>query len=244
MNNSSSMAETRPRAEASTPATAFIRSVLDLNPRLAAFDCDGTLWPMDSGDLFMRWEIARGLLDPKTGEWLLRWNDEYLAGRKTEEECCAVMTSVHAGMEDDYLKAQSRLFFVENVAQHIFPEMDSLLRRLQQEGCEIWLVSSTHQWLIAEAASHFAIPSARVLATCVEVTDGLATDRLLRVPTGEGKRKALLDLCPVPVDVAFGNSRHDMAMLESARHALVVNPTPELEVAARARGWPIHQPSR
>ena len=41
------------------PPTAkqFIDSVLRLRPRVAAFDCDGTLWSGDAGEGFFDWEI-------------------------------------------------------------------------------------------------------------------------------------------------------------------------------------------
>jgi phosphoserine phosphatase len=38
-------------------------------------------------------------------------------------------------------------------------------------------------------------------------------------------------------DAAFGNSIHDLAMLEVARHAFPVNPSPELAETAVKNGW-------
>jgi phosphoserine phosphatase len=46
-----------------------------------------------------------------------------------------------------------------------------------------------------------------------------------------------------PVDVCFGNSVHDAAMLEIARHAFAVNPNPDLEQIAQEKGWQIYWPS-
>src|ERR1035437_7859409 len=52
----------------STPE--FHAAVLGLNPVVAVFDCDGTLWSGDAGTGFMRWtmgqgEGARGILSPQ-----------------------------------------------------------------------------------------------------------------------------------------------------------------------------------
>ena len=44
------------------------------------------------------------------------------------------------------------------------------------------------------------------------------------------------------IDAAFGNSRWDAEMLAIAKHAFAVNPNPDLEVAARQRGWTIYFP--
>jgi phosphoserine phosphatase len=89
---------------------------------------------------------------------------------------------------------------------------------------------------------HFEIPETRVLAATAEVENGRVTDRLVRVPSGTGKPRAIRDVIRRDPDAAFGNSRWDVEMLEIARHALVVNPNPDLEQIAHARGWTIYLP--
>jgi phosphoserine phosphatase len=44
-------------------------------------------------------------------------------------------------------------------------------------------------------------------------------------------------------DVVFGNSIHDLAMLEIARRAFPVNPSPALLEAAGKNGWGYFRPS-
>jgi phosphoserine phosphatase len=120
--------------------------------------------------------------------------------------------------------------------------MRELVRRLQENGCEIWAVSSTNEWVIRAAMKHFGIPEGRVLAAKVEVDNGLATDRLVRVPSGSGKLLALRDVVGKEIDAAFGNSRWDTEMLAMAKHSFAVNPNPDLEITARERGWTIYFP--
>ncbi|HEX5434541.1 MAG TPA: haloacid dehalogenase-like hydrolase, partial [Candidatus Angelobacter sp.] len=55
----------------SSSAQAFLDSVLALSPKIAVFDCDGTLWSGDSGADFFYWEVKRGLLPARTAEWAL-----------------------------------------------------------------------------------------------------------------------------------------------------------------------------
>jgi phosphoserine phosphatase len=43
--------------------------------------------------------------------------------------------------------------------------------------------------------------------------------------------------------VALGNSIHDQAMLEMAKHPLCVNPNDDLEQIARERAWPVYWPA-
>ena len=46
-----------------------------------------------------------------------------------------------------------------------------------------------------------------------------------------------------PVDAVFGNSIHDQAMLEIAKHPFCINPNPDLEQVAIARAWPVYWPA-
>jgi phosphoserine phosphatase len=125
---------------------------------------------------------------------------------------------------------------------HIFPEMQELVRRLHANGCETWAVSSSNEWVIRAGMKQFGIAENRILAAKVEVEDGIVTDRLVRVPSGPGKPRALREMAGKTIDAAFGNSRWDADMLAEARHGFAVNPNPDLEAAARERGWTVYFP--
>ena len=81
-----------------------------------------------------------------------------------------------------------------------------------------------------------------MLAACVHLEDGCASDRLIRVPTDELKAVAIREVIGRPVDAVFGNSVHDVAMLEMAKYSFCVNPNPDLEDIARQRKWPVYKP--
>lgn len=224
------------------PQEAFLTSVMSLQPRLAVFDCDGTLWAGDSGQDFFYWELDRGLVPAAVARWVRTRYTDYLAGRVGEEVMCGEMVQIHRGLEETVVAQAAREFFADAVAARIFPEMRELTRRLAAAGAEIWAVSSTNHWVVAAGVERFGIPRARVLAASVAIASGRITDRLLRVPSGEGKALAIREQVGRPVDVAFGNSIHDAAMLESARHAFAISPKPDLEEVARSRGWTIYCP--
>jgi phosphoserine phosphatase len=120
--------------------------------------------------------------------------------------------------------------------------MRELISRVHESGCEVWVVSSSNVWLIRAAMKHFDIPENRILAAAVEIENGIITDRLIRVPSGPGKPKALREVVKKEIDAAFGNARWDTEMLAMARHAFAVNPNPDLEATARQRGWTIYFP--
>ena len=221
-------------------ATQFIESVLAFKPAIAVFDCDGTLWSGDAGADFFYWEIERGLVGRELGEWARARYKEYEAGKVGEEQMCGEMVTMNRGLRYDALQKAAADFYHEVVEQREFPEMHELIRRLRQQRCDIWAVSSTNNWVVEAGAERFGIARDHVLAACVHLEDGRLSDGLIRVPTDELKAVAIREVIAKPVDAVFGNSVHDQAMLEMAKHPFCVNPTPELEQVARERGWSMY----
>ncbi len=223
-------------------ATQFIDSVLALNPAIAVFDCDGTLWSGDAGADFFYWEIEHGLVCGEVGRWARARYKEYEDGKVGEEQMCGEMVTMNRGLSHQALQRAAEEFYRTVIRPREFPEMHELIRRLAAQGCDVWAVSSTNNWVVEVGAERFGIARARVLAACVHVEDGCASDRLIRVPTDELKAVAIREVIGRPVDAVFGNSVHDQAMLEMAKYPFCVNPNPDLERVARERGWPVYQP--
>lgn len=225
-------------------AASFINSVLRLRPRLAVFDCDGTLWAPDAGEGFLHWELERGLLAPEVARWVRARYADYKTGKVPEAVMCGEMVAIHAGLPDQQVEAAAEEYFAPHIVPFIFPELRELVGRLLQQGAAVWAVSSSNQWLIRVAMRRFGIPPERILAAEVAVENGLVTDRLIRIPTGPGKAEAIREKISGSVDAAFGNTRWDAEMLQMARHAFAVNPTPDFEQFARKLGWTLYFPDK
>jgi HAD superfamily phosphoserine phosphatase-like hydrolase len=222
----------------------LLSSVLRLDPKLAVFDCDGTLWAGDAGERFFDWELRRGLLSDDVARWARARYADYKARKVSEDQMCGEMVTIHKGLaESDVLRA-AKQFFDENFVSQIFPEMRDLIRRLQESGCDVWAVSSTNEWVIQAAMKHFGIEEKKILAAAVEIEAGRITDKLIRVPSGEGKPRAIREVIGKDPDAAFGNSRWDADMLAIAPHGFAVNPNPDLEKKAREKGWTVYWPER
>ena len=220
----------------------FLESVLRLNPRVAAFDCDGTLWSGDAGERFFDWEIKQGVVSKQIGDAMRARYLEYKAGKVSEDAMCGEMVTMHKGMTEGVMMKAASNFMEHAFPSHIFPEMLELVARLQQSGCDVWAVSSSNEWVIRVGMQQFGIAEDHILATKVELENGLITDRLVCIPSGPGKPKVLREVVKKEIDAAFGNSRWDADMLAIAKHGFAVNPNPDLEVAARQRGWAIYFP--
>jgi HAD superfamily phosphoserine phosphatase-like hydrolase len=229
-------------AKFSDRAQKFIDSVLALQPRFAAFDCDGTLWAGDAGEGFFSWGFERRLVADEVIRRERARYKEYLAGRVSEDEMCGAMATLLSGLMEDDVQRAAAEFFEERIAPQIFPEMQEVVRRLLSSGCDVWAVSSTSEWVIQAAMKHFGIPDDRILAAAVRVEHGRITDELTRLPSGEGKPRVIREVVRKDPDAAFGNSRWDADMLAIARHPFAVNPTSYLEEFSREKGWTIYFP--
>ncbi len=221
----------------------LIESILAVDPKLAVFDCDGTLWSGDAGESFFDWELKRGVVSDDVVRWARGRYAEYKEGKVSEEQMCGEMVTLHRGLKESDVLRFARQFFEENFLTQIFAELRELVHRLQETGCDVWAVSSTNQWVIREAMPHVGISPEKILAASVEVKDGIITDHLTRVPSGPGKPKAILEVIGQVPDVAFGNSRWDVDMLTLARYPVAVNPNPDLEKTARENTWTIYWPA-
>ena len=223
-------------------AQEFEQLVLDTQPKVAVFDCDGTIWSGDSGSAFMVWSLEQGLVSRSTSDWIDTRYRAYLAGKVSELEICGEIVQIYAGLRDQELRRAATEFVKQFVEPRVFAEISSLIAQLRRSGVELWAVSSTNRWVVAEGGRPLGIPEQRVLAVEARVVDGVITSEIVSVPTDKGKAEALRRVgLPAP-DVVFGNSIHDLAMLEIARRAFPVNPSPALMQAAAKRGWGYFRP--
>jgi phosphoserine phosphatase len=220
----------------------FSNSVLSLEPAVAVFDGDGTLWDGDSGYDFMVWSIEEGLVSRNASDWIDSRYRLYRAGTVSELAMCGEMVQIYDGLSETEIRGAAATFFQSRFADKIFPEMHSLVAALTERGTEIWVVSSTNNWVIEEGVRSFQVPASRVISARAKVVNGVITSNLIDVPTDEGKARSLVAAGVAAPDVVFGNSVHDAAMLEIARQAYPVNPTPALLQIASTHGWPIFYP--
>ncbi|MBI3943476.1 MAG: HAD-IB family phosphatase [Chloroflexi bacterium] len=129
------------------------------------------------------------------------------------------------------------------------PTMVRLIKTLETQGFQVWVVSATNRWTVQTVASRVGIPPDRVIGMETEVREGRITTTLVEpAPYYEGKATALrARLGPSRLILAAGDSPSDESMISLAEAArLLINPRDvalrERCVAACARGepWLIH----
>src|SRR6202012_2349626 len=117
-------------------AQEFEQLVLDVKPRVAVFDCDGTIWGGGPGYEFMIWSIEQGLVSRSTSDWIDTRHRGYLAGKVTEVQICGEMTQMYAGLREAELRSAAARFVADIVRPRVFAEIESLLSALHKQGVE------------------------------------------------------------------------------------------------------------
>src|SRR5438552_497363 len=112
----------------------LIEAILRLSPRLAVFDCDGTLWSGDAGEGFFDWELRRGVVSDDIVRWARARYADYKAGKVSEDDMCGEMVTMHKGLQESEILRLSKEFFDKNFVSRIFHEMGRLIRELQNFG--------------------------------------------------------------------------------------------------------------
>jgi phosphoserine phosphatase len=105
----------------------------------------------------------------------------------------------------------------------VYGEVDDLLRRLQERGHDVWIITASNQFVADEAADRLRVPRSRVVGIRPRIVGGLLTaDLESPITYREGKLQALVERGLHPRLVA-GDSMTDYEMLKAAPVALVID---------------------
>lgn len=135
----------------------------------------------------------------------------------------------------------------EFIRAHIVPHLSrdglAVLRRHQEDGHHVVLITGSLDFLIAPLAAMLNI-STVLAATPERLATGYTGHLIPPLPYGEGKR-VLIESLTVQENMdlrecyAYGDSPGDVAVLQSVGYPQVVNPIRGMARIARQHGWPI-----
>ncbi len=216
--------------------------------RLALFDLDHTLLPLDSDYQWAQYLAKTGRAgDPETA---LRLNqelmDRYNAGDLTAEQAAEFMLGLLAAHPPHLLAA-----WHEEFMQHIIrPAMTSQAIELVQHhlaaGDLCAVVTATNTFVTAPIVRAFGIPT--LIGTDAEYIAGRYTGKILGTPSFKhgkvlrvnswlaGLNKRLTDF---DASYFYSDSTNDLPLLEVVTHPIVTNPSPGLLSIAQDRKWQI-----
>ncbi len=215
--------------------------------KLALFDLDHTLLPLDSDYAWGQFTTAIGWTDPQVFQ---QRNDYFYAHYKagTLEINEYVLFATAAARQQGATKsiAAHADFMRTVILPAIQPVARDLLKKHQDAGDQVVIVTATNAFVTRPIAD--ALGVAELIAVDLEHdADGWITGRIQGVPSfREGKITrveawlAQRGLGWQDVDATFySDSINDLALLEKVQHPVATNPDERLRAIATQRGWRI-----
>jgi HAD superfamily hydrolase (TIGR01490 family) len=215
--------------------------------KLALFDLDHTLLPLDSDHTWGVFTTEMGWNDPVV---FSQRNDEFyahyqagtldihdyvrFATRAARERGAAQAAQAHARYMDEVIRPR------------ITPEALALVRSHQHAGDTVMIVTATNEFVTRPIAQAFGV--SELIAVELERDDsGWITGEIKGTPSfREGKVTrvaqwlAMRGLGWGDVEMSFySDSMNDLPLLEKAHHPVATNPDARLRQLATERGWRI-----
>ena len=191
----------------------------------------------------MVWSIEQGLVSRSTTDWMDTRYRAYVAGKVSELQICGEMVQIYSGLREQELRAAAARYFNELVRPHIFTEVAALVAKLRKANVELWAVSSTNKWVVSEGVrDHSASPKSACWPPKSKSSMASSpANSSMFPPAPQRPQRFAASAFPHP-DAVFGNSLHDLAMLEIAAHPFPVNPSSALLEECAKRGWGYFRP--
>jgi HAD superfamily hydrolase (TIGR01490 family) len=215
-------------------------------PRIALFDLDHTLLPIDSDYTWGEFTQEIGWTDPVEFK---RRNDEfyahYVAGTLDVHDYVRFATeALRLRGASAYEEAHARF-----MRQHILPLRDAalqLVRSHQQAGDAVAIVTATNELVTRPIAAAFGVPEL-IAVELARDAGGWITGEIAGVPSmREGKVVRVEDWLRargqdwLDVETTFySDSTNDLPLLEKVDRPVATNPDPRLRAIALERGWRI-----
>ena len=216
--------------------------------RLALFDLDHTLLPLDSDYQWAVYMAKSGRAgDPAEA---LRRNEElmdrYNAGELTAEQAAEFMLGLLAAHPAHLLAAWDEEFMQNVIRPAMTQAAIDLVQKHLTAGDLCAVVTATNSFVTAPIARAFGVPT--LIATDPEYIAGRYTGKILGTPSFkhgkvlrvnswlEGMSKRLHDF---DESYFYSDSINDLPLLEVVTHPVVTNPSESLLAVAQQRQWPV-----
>ena len=216
-------------------------------PRLALFDLDHTLLPLDSDYEWGEFTIRLGWCD--ASEFKRRnaeYFEHYRAGTLDIHEYIRFATEAIRSRGPQQVAQAHARFMDEVIRPALRPQAIELVERHRQAGEQLLIVTATNDFVTAPIAQAFGV--AELIAVQLERdAHGRVTGEILGTPSArEGKVQRMnewlaqrsLDWADVETTF-YSDSLNDLPLLERVTYPVATNPDDKLRSLAHERGWPI-----
>jgi HAD superfamily hydrolase (TIGR01490 family) len=215
--------------------------------KLALFDLDHTLLPIDSDHAWGQFTLDIGWCDP--GHFKAR-NDEffaqYQAGALDVHAYVRFATEAIRLRGPQVAQAAREDFMRRIIGPALRPEALALVESHRAAGDQLVIVTATNEFITQPIAEAFGVREL-VAVRLAGDNRGWITGEIDGVPSmREGKVTRMAQwlaergLTWSDVDATFySDSLNDLPLLEAVRHPVATNPDPRLRRIAAERGWRI-----
>lgn len=214
--------------------------------RLALFDLDNTLLPIDSDVSWAQFLVELKVLD---GDWHAKRNDyfyaQYCAGTLDIDAFLEFQLAPLAQHPREQLLAWREQFMKEVIRPHLHASARDLIAGHHDKGDLCAIVTATNSFITGPIAHEFGIE--HLIATEVEMRpDGSFTGKPYGLPSfREGKVTRVeqwlamqgLSLGQFADSYFYSDSFNDLPLLARVTHPVAVNADARLKAHAGAQGW-------
>lgn len=215
---------------------------------LALFDLDHTLLPLDSDYEWGQFMSRIGAVEAESFE---RRNAafyvQYQAGTLDPVEYLEFAFGTLSRFPRAQLDAWHDQFMEEVIRPAILPSALDLVKRHQDAGDELAIITATNRFVTEPIAAAFGVP--KLIAAEPELApNGDITGRAIGTPPyGPGKIVNLEEwlaqtgrtLSDFAESHFYSDSQNDIPLLSIVTHPVATNPNAKLLAHARAQGWPV-----
>lgn len=213
--------------------------------RLALFDLDHTLLPIDSADGWSHFLVKSAGLDPvEYGEKIRGFAADYHAGCFDIEGYLAFQMGLLARFPREQLELWRTAFLRSQVMPAMRFEAQTLVEKHRSDGYTVAIVTGTHSFVTRPIAALFGID--HLIAVEPEQKDGEFTGRYLPPHTYQQGKLVATDaflarhgstLDALEDSVFYSDSINDLPLLERVKRPVVTNGDARLKAIAAESGW-------
>ena len=214
-------------------------------PRLALFDLDHTLLPLDSDYEWGEFTIRLGWRDAaEFGRRNAQFYADYQAGRLDVPDYVRFATEAVRERGPEAAAQAHQRFMREVIAPAIRPEARALLAEHRAAGDTVVIITATNEFVTTPIAQALGVDELLALQLVRDASGWFTGDILGEATMREGKVRrmdawlAARGLAWETVHSTFySDSMNDVPLLEKVNRPVATNPDARLRTLAQARGW-------
>lgn len=214
-------------------------------PRLALFDLDHTLIPMDSDHGWGEFSIAIGWCDAQAfGQRNDAFFADYQAGTLNVPDYVRFATQAIVQRGEQAAQAAHQRFMQQVILPAIKPQALELVHSHLRAGDTVIITSATNEFVTRPIAAAFGVQE--LIATeLVRDAQGWFTGEIQGQPNMREGKVVRMDAWLAARGLAwdgvestfYSDSMNDVPLLERVNHPVATNPEPRLRALAQERGW-------